>query len=255
MYEKEDVVSTGVCQLGEWEISSPPVHVEAAQGKTFLDIGANLGWWSFIYAEAGYAVTAVEALEMNRELIKATMCANPDLAARITLVESAVSSKVGQCTIFSDSTNVGDGALACDEVQLKSYKEHVNRTYVQRGTVPLQLLDTVMAGKPPQGIVKMDVEGHEQDVIKGGQKTFGEAGQVVVELFGNADAIKAELQALKLQPSPTFVGKENGLFKKEAEPPSTPSLMHHKKKRKDGKKEKKFLLFSHKGKAGKHRKR
>jgi hypothetical protein len=78
----KDIVSDSICANGQWEVSD--VSYLGTPG-TALDIGANLGFYSFLLADAGWQVESVEALPKNQELIKATACRNPHLAEKITL--------------------------------------------------------------------------------------------------------------------------------------------------------------------------
>ena len=65
----------------------------SSSGTSFVDIGANVGWYSFMYAQHGYEVLAVEPMTANRALINATMCKNPDVASRISVVAAALTDK------------------------------------------------------------------------------------------------------------------------------------------------------------------
>ena len=49
----------------------------------FLDIGANLGWYSMLFAQAGFDVIAVEAMQRNADAIRSTLCLNPRLSSKV----------------------------------------------------------------------------------------------------------------------------------------------------------------------------
>ncbi len=61
-------------------------HPNDAVGPFLLDIGANLGWFSFQAAAAGFSVLAVEPMPHNQGAFRRTLCENPELASRITLI-------------------------------------------------------------------------------------------------------------------------------------------------------------------------
>lgn len=61
-YSGPDPVSKGICASGHWELSavSELKGLEVKRkNKTFLDVGANTGWWSSIFSDAGYKVFSV----------------------------------------------------------------------------------------------------------------------------------------------------------------------------------------------------
>ena len=58
--------------------------------STFLDIGANLGYYTLLFAQYGHDVLAVEPMAYNRNALAASLCLNPTLASRITLVAAAL---------------------------------------------------------------------------------------------------------------------------------------------------------------------
>ena len=121
-----DGVSGYVERQGYWEWRSPEEMLTVRGGakvtlpsergeRTFLDVGANLGWYSFLYAQAGWNVVAVEPMTRNRQAIRATLCLNPWLGDRFRLVSAALSTPgdVGPCVITAVQRNAGNGKLTC----------------------------------------------------------------------------------------------------------------------------------------------
>jgi hypothetical protein len=91
-----DFVSSRIKRDGFWEIRHPDEMMRLADSVAprgdgvFIDIGANIGWYSFLFAQFGYKVYAIEAMPANQKAIQATMCLNPQLAQKITLIPSAI---------------------------------------------------------------------------------------------------------------------------------------------------------------------
>uniref|UniRef100_A0A7S0P261 Uncharacterized protein n=1 Tax=Calcidiscus leptoporus TaxID=127549 RepID=A0A7S0P261_9EUKA len=140
---RADVVSGAIKKQGYWEWRSPeemlgaagrareerqrdrangpkvvpyipdePPKVKAAL-RRFLDVGANLGWYAFLFAQAGWDVLAIEPRRQHRRAIEATRCLNPELGRRITLLSVAVGSPedaVGGACFFLASS-AGSRAL------------------------------------------------------------------------------------------------------------------------------------------------
>lgn len=167
-YENGDIVCNAICSSGDWEnVGRFAPLFRDLEGKTMVDIGANVGTYSFIAAQQGMTVEAFEAMPSNHALIEATLCRNPGL--RVKLHKVALSDSPEQkCYIVSGSDNVGDGILCCG----KSEDECTGPNYKSRSAVTTSTLTDIIAvrkteGIPPIAYVKMDVEGAEYRVLKG----------------------------------------------------------------------------------------
>ena len=85
---------------------------------TFLDVGANLGYYTLLFAHHGYHVLAVEPMLLNRKAITASLCANPRLASRVKLLPVALGAPgvtKQRCVVRADDRNAGNGKLSCSE--------------------------------------------------------------------------------------------------------------------------------------------
>ena len=81
-----DIVSKEIATRGYWELKYPSELLHLAGGSrgvelprpgTFLDIGANLGFYTLLFAQHGYSVLAVEPMLLNRKAIETSLCLNP----------------------------------------------------------------------------------------------------------------------------------------------------------------------------------
>jgi len=178
VYAGSDPVSNTICDSGFWEHSDPKA-MGIASGDQLLDIGANVGWYTFMFAQHGYNVLAIEPMTANRALIKATICKNPGLVSKITMVAAALTDKVDnpdqKCAIFSADINLGDGLLACNDKQIAELvKPRPGYQHIEREQVPLTTLDEVLASSQLTHIdvMKMDVERFECHVLDGGSTLF-----------------------------------------------------------------------------------
>ena len=87
----EDVVSCAAADGPVGVVSIETLGVDNVidlHAGTFIDIGANLGYFSFLFARRGYRVFAVEPLFANWRGIEATFCLNKEFAAegRFTII-------------------------------------------------------------------------------------------------------------------------------------------------------------------------
>lgn len=178
VYAEHDPVSDTICEKGFWEFTDLSAMKVPKQepGARFLDIGGHIGWYSFLFAAHDFKVLAVEPMTANRDLFKATLCRNPDIAARVDLHAMALSDSApagAECKIYTADINNGDGNLACGakmEQTLMDQAKSRGFNYVLRESVPLGTLDALLTSANVDRIdaVKIDVEDHECFVMKGG---------------------------------------------------------------------------------------
>jgi len=195
VYNGPDPVSNVICQQGVWEfdsVSDMGIH-ESGAGKTLVDVGANIGWFSVLFADAGYKVFAIEPMVENRKLIEATLCQNPDLVSKIEIVPMALAQKPTQpgetCDVYSCDCNLGDGLLVCkgEDERRRWIETGTPFNHVWREAVPTMTLDQLMTdkGMPAVDVIKMDVEGYECKVIEGGAATFRRPNYIMAEVRGD----------------------------------------------------------------------
>lgn len=169
VHRKNDVVSRVIQRTHLWERGLVDALLEAAAARpgVFVDIGANLGAFTVSIAATGRDVLAIEPMEMNRELLQATLCRTPTLQQRVTIVAVALveAEQAGAtCTLYSAVHNRGNNQLVCGR----------NQTVAPdgmriRGKVPTKTLEQVYqeAGAPNIGLLKIDVEGFECQALAG----------------------------------------------------------------------------------------
>jgi len=170
VYRYNDIVSNSICNQGYWEMRDAS---ELGTPGTALDIGSNIGYHSFLLADAGWRVEAFEPLPKNLELIQATACQNPHLAEKITIHGIGLGPREDSCVFVSGFDNVGDGWVRCgDEAnRIRAGQDPVPAGFQLRGSFPVKRLDDILmqVGAPKKiDFVKIDVEGFECQVFKGG---------------------------------------------------------------------------------------
>lgn len=83
---------------GTWEVVEIQAIIESLQRSThdpdaasavLLDIGANVGTFSFVAAVLGYQVYSFEAMPRNVQALHQTLCWNPELRKRMTVLSLA----------------------------------------------------------------------------------------------------------------------------------------------------------------------
>ncbi len=137
--------------------------------KNFLDIGSYIGQWSWIIADS---VNKVYAFEPNTEVYNC-LCANIHL--------KNFSHKIQTYNIGLSSQNIDNAIYYCrtDRYQGSSGFEYLgdrddNDNITKKLSFPLKRLDDLKIENI--GFIKIDVEGHEKDVLIGAQETLKNSG-------------------------------------------------------------------------------
>ncbi|PNH12353.1 hypothetical protein TSOC_000719, partial [Tetrabaena socialis] len=117
----------------------------------FVDVGANVGWFSVNVAARGYRVAAFEGMATNVALVRASVCASPGLSDRLRLYAFGLGATDDTCYLFSDVNNRGDGITLCGVASEAEAAAKVRRGYALRGRLPIHRLDAVLP-PPPYGM-------------------------------------------------------------------------------------------------------
>jgi FkbM family methyltransferase len=171
-------------------------------GATVLDVGANVGAYTVLFAlwtGASGRVVAFEPSPRSIDGLREHVRLN-GLADRVEIVEAAVSSSVGSASFDCGGASganglVADAAAGADVVAVKTTS-----------------LDAFCHTRGLRAsVIKIDVEGAELDVLRGGRQTLAQPGlDVFVEFHPSIwaqrgitrAAIEAELAAQGLRPEP-----------------------------------------------------
>jgi FkbM family methyltransferase len=127
--------------------------------RAFLDVGANHGIYSWVAARVASRVIAVEPNpEVAADLARV-------LVGRIEVIAAALSDRTGIVTL---RIPVHDGRPLTSRATLDATAHGAGEhTAVE---VPCHRLDDLEL--PPLGMIKIDVEGHEHEVLAGGFATL-----------------------------------------------------------------------------------
>lgn len=182
-HQHQDLVSNGIFDTGAWEEEMSKSMLGTMQQAClqlkipleeaiFLDIGANIGWYTLLFAAAGHSVIAFEPLLANEQLLRRSLCSNAGFQERVTYYTDMLSDAPHKnCTLFAGMDNLGDGTVSCNQHFLAPDNYTIQGTGLHMTTV-----DTALADVPnPIVMVKMDVEGHEGHVFRGASASIIEA--------------------------------------------------------------------------------
>lgn len=128
----------------------------------FLDIGANLGMYSIIARELGAQAYSFEPEPIHVEFLKR----NPNIYTQFYNIALSNEKGVAKFYVGPDS-NLGSSSLIQGKVTDK------NTVYDNSIEVPTERLDNIITDKNILKlirIIKVDVEGNEENVVKGFEK-------------------------------------------------------------------------------------
>jgi len=139
-------------------------------GDHIVDVGAHMGNHSIYWGLAGRRVTAFEPNPPVNELLRANVARN-DLGAAVDVRSMAVGRSRASGTLSQvDPSNLGSTVLQPGE-----------------GEISITTLDEADLG--PLALLKIDVEGHEADVLLGARQTIARWRPYIVaeELAGHQE--------------------------------------------------------------------
>jgi FkbM family methyltransferase len=144
-------------------------------GMTFVDLGANVGFYTFlarsIIGQKG-RVFAFEPYPRNAELIRASIGEN-SFHNNVTLVEAAVSDKNGKASLYLSPDASSENSLLDLEFRYDDAKEEVlgkGQQEKRAVTVDVVTVDDYFekkVGDTRIDFIKMDIEGSEYRAFKG----------------------------------------------------------------------------------------
>lgn len=170
--------------LGTYELDlQQAVHDLAKPGMVAYDLGANIGYISFLLAKevgSGGKVFAFEPLPANQERLRKNMFLNPTL--KIELIPKAVAEASGNRQFLVHNSG-GMGKIEGAEGREMQYRNMID--------VDCVALDDFVfkQGNPNPNLVKIDVEGGEGLALQGMIRLLQETKPLfIIELHGQKAA-------------------------------------------------------------------
>jgi len=175
----QDGVSGDIIRNKKWE---EKIFLDLPDNSSVLDIGANLCYWTLMWAKHGHRVTAFEPLRTNVNMCAHSICAN-GFQDQVTLYNIGLGDRVSFCQIWADANNFGDGWTVCD-----GKSELPIRTDIKmepRDNLYMFPLDLAYECKDDDPIeyIKIDTEGWILPIIEGGLRTFSCAKKAQIEMW------------------------------------------------------------------------
>lgn len=181
LFSTGDLISNILFRTGQWEhhlqvISS--LFYGAVEKPLVLDVGANIGAYSIPIAKkiqsAGGAVFAFEP----QRIVYYQLCGNVVINSleNYHAIHQAIGDYDGVVDIpeVDYSTNLNVGAFSLNE-EFRKFHDIEESMKPQKSRVPMAKLDSLNLERSVS-LIKIDVEGHEENVIRGGVKLLEQHG-------------------------------------------------------------------------------
>lgn len=148
-------------QEGTFEPESVVIIRKLLQkADVFIDIGANIGYYTCIAQTMGKYTISVEPLSQNLAYLYANLMANA--WHNVEVLPVALGSEVGIATLYGASTGAS------------LVKGWANMSPLLQNTVPVTTLDLVLGCRfsDQSLVIKLDVEGAEYSLLQGASQTL-----------------------------------------------------------------------------------
>jgi FkbM family methyltransferase len=175
VHNTNDHISKVIRQTGVWEPNVTYWIEKLSQGGVFLDVGANIGYCSLIASKKYEKVYAFEPIPENYFLLEKSL--NDNNIKNVEVVKKCVgNSETLELTAFAD--NMG-GTRNIENTR----KQNVSHMKVQSTRVyEVVTLDSFTENIESVDLMKVDVEGHELQVLQGFSKNIKKCKNILLEL-------------------------------------------------------------------------
>ena len=178
------------------------------ENAVLWDVGANVGLYSVYAAKKNVCVFAFEPSVFNLELLARNLFIN-DLQKRVTIVPVALSDALGP-SLFKMSSTVWGGALSTFGKDFDQHGDKLNSIFEYQ-TMGMTMDEAIrLLGIPAPRFIKIDVDGIEHLILRGGSETLQGVESVMIEI-DDSFLEQAEESALHLKNAGlTLLQKCNG---------------------------------------------
>ena len=150
-------------------------------GMHVLEIGANVGYFTLTMAQRAGADGFVHAFECDPDLaqIAEDNAEMNGFSKRVTIDRRAVGEHAGSATFQRARRHRGGGTLVAGLQQIPELRTSEREAL----EVEVITVDAIVASKRPPDFVKIDAEGAEMWILRGGQSLFARNGLPLIVLM------------------------------------------------------------------------
>ena len=177
VYNNNDLVSKKIFFSHQWEPDNTKKILKAleyysqkkkAENKDIymLDIGANVGWYTYFLGKYGFKIISFEASKINNYILYKNYCLNKDV--NVTIINKGLDLDDKKCILKTVKSNIGDGAIFCENREEQN-SDFNGEIFYDIELTKLSKYIKFFSDKN-LALMKLDVEGAEGSVIYGGKE-------------------------------------------------------------------------------------
>ena len=177
VYKNNDYISNLIKEFHSWEEEHTTKILKALEYYSkkkqienkdiyLLDIGSNIGWYTYSLGKYGYNILSFEASKINNYIMYKNYCLNKDV--KVTIIDKGLDIDDKICSLKTDSNNQGNGIILCENRDKKLY-EYNGDLFKNIELTKLSRYIRYLSNKN-LAVIKIDIEGAEANVIRGGKK-------------------------------------------------------------------------------------
>ncbi len=198
----------------------------ASAGGTFYDIGGHAGFFSCAWLHLGGArVEIFEPAPDNARRIMETMTRN-GFEGSTGVHHLALADFDGEASLIHNTTDIGLASMSHLE-SIGGVPKMRRQTTNSRVTVAVRRLDDLIEklGLPPPRVVKIDVEGGEEQVVRGAASMLrGSSPVVFCEMHAIAPAVATSARLAAMGYTATALSAAGGMPVFRFDPPGEPHV-------------------------------
>ena len=143
----------------------------------FFDVGANVGLYSWEVRKVSphRKILAFEPDPENIKLLEKTL--NGANFENVEIYKCALSNQLAEISFFQDTLTSATGCVAGKD---KPWIEQYLNSSANEIRVKTETLDSVVKQDRIPSLIKIDVEGHEIEVLQGGRNTLSKAKPLLI---------------------------------------------------------------------------
>ena len=143
----------------------------------FFDVGANVGLYSWEVRKVSphRKILAFEPDPENIILLEKTL--NGANFQNVEICKCALSDRLAEISFFQDTLTSATGCIAGKD---KPWIEQYLNGSTNEIRVKTETIDSIVSEDKNPSLIKIDVEGHEVEVLQGGRNTLSEAKPLMI---------------------------------------------------------------------------
>ena len=170
-FKNNDIISSEIKRFKTYEANFTNYIIDAlnffsnkknikTEDIYIIDVGANIGWYTFVLGKFGYKIISFEASKLNNYILNKNYCLNKDV--NTTLINKGLYNEEKKCKLMNINTNIGNNIVKC-----LPYNDNTNKNLEEITLTKLSNYIPFLS-KKNLVLIKLDIEGNEANAIYGG---------------------------------------------------------------------------------------